>query len=337
MTRVILGAALLFLCACGDDVGSDAAELCVEVALTADAPLRAQAVYHAGDAPPEVIDDVAIEDGVACLTLRPPSAPAHRMTHTIPVTFFLFEVRALEPLVTDAVPIDIGVYADRDASQSLGAGDRMRSILSSQDRARVPLWLDGAETFLDEQPPFQVPEALAKLAPGGRPFAFSGAIETAVPWSGRGTILLRPWPRPLVVPPTAPGTPCDRALSWPRCRVLENVDARATARLVDPRVDPARLTVEASGFDPQVPLPPAEVAVPAEVIARDCATVDDLLVAREVVSLPQQSPDRCECTVWERVRWVIAVADDPPPWLTCGGRPLDGEAADALAEQAGVR
>lgn len=321
---------------CGDEVGSDATHLCVEVAIEAEAPLRLQAVYHAGEAPPEIIDDVAVAEGRACVTLRPPQGALHQITHAVPVTFFVFE-GGIDPLTTAAIPIDLGVYEDRDQSGDLGPADRLRAALSQRDRARIPLWISNFEAFFSEQPAWQVATAARILPPDRRPFAFSGRVEPSAAWEARGTLLLRDWPNALQIPPTAAGTACDRAESWPRCRVLTDVPAAASLRLVDPRVDPARLTFEPSGFEPVAPLPPADAPVPTEVIARDCATIDTLLIAREAVTLPRQAPDECECTVWTRTRWVIAPADDPPPWLTCGGRPLEGEAAEALAEEAGLR
>lgn len=320
---------------CGDDPGADVTTLCAEVPVVSTEALRVQAVYHAGDALPEVIADVPVVDQRACLSLRPPAGPLHRVTHAREIALFIYE-SGRDPITTLAIPIDLGVYEDLDSSGDLGPGDRIRSLLSGGERARVPMWLDDFERYYSLQPTWQISNVSHILAPGARPFAVTGRIDATAAWDGRGIILMRGWPEALTLPPTPPGTACNLAESWPRCRTIEEVPAAATLRLVDPRVDASRITTPISGFDPVASLPPAEEPVPERVSARDCARIDDLLVAREVVRLPRQSAETCVCTLWTRTRWVIAPSADPPPWLSCDGRPLEGEAAEALAEAAGL-
>lgn len=344
------------LLGCGDEVGPDATALCVEPAFEIGDDARIMAVYHAAEADedPVVIDDVPLVDGRGCLTLRPPpsawfeavvpdpvNAPGlHRVevpNQTIPGL-----TEALPPLRYSGVLIDLAVYADGDASggfdapDAAGVGpDRLRMRLSASTRASLPVWIGRLQSQLGADPAV-VSSLFDTLAPGNQPFAVSKPTNAPDAWRGATRAQLTRWPGTFVLPPTAKGTWCDIGSAWPRCRSVTDQRAQATARLVDPRVPAEAMSLPFDGFDPAVNLPPGDAPAPPMVEARQCADVGAYRVARERTIVPRQDPDSCVCHVYVRTRWVVTLADDPPDWLACVGRPLSVSAGAALAAESGL-
>ena len=348
--------AILLLAGCGDVVGPDRTRLCVEPAFEAGEGARIMAVYHARDEDPVLIDDVAVVDGRGCLTLRPPPDEwfeavaldqfSGRGTHEVrAVDEGLVSLRGGEPfkLSVYGVLIDLAVYTDGDRSgdfqapDAAGEGpDQLLTRLSASARAQLPIWLGELTDQMQFTPPELLPLLLDHLAPGNQPFAVTKPVDAPRAWRGADKADLITWPSIFKLPPTATGTWCDIGSAWPRCRSVTDEGAYATARLVDPRVPAAAVSLPITGFDPGVPLPPGDAPVSAQVEARQCADVGAYRVARERTIVPRQDPESCVCNVYVRTRYVIALADDPPEWLSCVGRPLSPGAGAALAAEVGL-
>ncbi|MGK0359580.1 MAG: hypothetical protein ACI9U2_001882 [Bradymonadia bacterium] len=346
------------LAGCGDAVGPDRATLCVEPAFEMGENARIMAVFHAEDAAqaiePVVIDDVALIDGRGCLSLRPPPAAWFKAAVEEPrLRPGIHEVRVANPVVRDlsagpplryfGVLIDLAVYTDGDRSgafeppDAVGVGpDRLRMRLSTSGRAQLPVWLGEIDAQMKATFPEELSGLLDVLAPGNQPFAVSKPADAPRAWRGADRAELTPWAETFVLPPTAARTRCDIGSAWPRCRSIVDQGAFATARLVDPRVPPEAMSRPITGFDPVVNLPPADAPVSPVVEARQCADVGAYRVARERTIVPRQNDETCICDVWVRTRWVIALADDPPEWLSCVGRPMTPGAGAGLAAEAGL-
>lgn len=339
----------------GDRVGPDQAPLCVAAAFDTGEPARVMAVMHGPeDDAAIIVGDAPLVDGRGCVTLRPPPPAWIASLTTAPQPFEPpHAVGVLDPVLDaqgnarpfdfEGVLIDLAVYVDGDGSGSFeapdaaGVGpDRLLTRLSASDWARLPIWFSAMRRQLDLTPDPVLPPVLATLAPGHQPFAVTAFADAPRAWRGADEPLLEPWPAELTLPPTAAGTWCDIGSAWPRCRAVDDRGAFVEARLVDPRVPAEQVTRPADGFDPVVPLPPADAPVEATVQARQCADVGPYRVARERTFVPRQEEASCVCTVYVRTRWVIALADDPPEWLVCGGRPLSAGAGAALAAEAGL-
>lgn len=355
---LLLSTALLstaLLAGCGDAVGLDQTPFCVEPAFEIGEGARVMAVYHATDEDPVVIDDVALVDGRGCLTLRPPPAAWFAAVVSDPINRpGVHEVRVTDATILTlggrpfSVPyfgvlIDLAVYVDGDGSgdfeapDATGAGpDQLLMRLSTSARAQLPVWLGELTQQLRRAPVGLLPVLLEQLAPGNQPFAITKPADAPRAWRGADRAELTRWPETFVLPPTAKGTRCDIGSAWPRCRSITDQGAFTTARLVDPRVPPEAVSRPITGFDPIVNLPPGDAPVSPVVEARECADVGAYRVARERTIVPRQDDETCICDVWVRTRWVIALADDPPEWLSCVGRPLTPGAGAALAATAGL-
>lgn len=295
---LLLSIALL---ACGDPAQTETAELCV---LSDAGAARAWAGYYLGDAGPQVVDDVPVERGRACLELSPPSdVPA-------PVD----EVR-LSPLVeAGTVPIEIVVYEDANGSGAPDPGER--HLQRAQSGGPHVHWVRRFDYVLTVAAAYgEAARVTALVAPGNRPFVTTSADDEAQPWG------------PITLPAFETGRQVCYEYVFPRCRTATIANGRVVRRLVDPRVPADDLRFE----------PIHDFVSEAPVVAPACALHLDYLVALAVQTTAGPLADTpCGCTLTYVSTYVVARADDPPAWLECTGYLSEEWAVRDLVEAAGV-
>lgn len=268
------------------------------VTVTAEAPaLRAAAMYFDRGRLYEVIDDVPVQGGQACLALTPPADPTVRPESDWELG--VFEGDRFRELVW---PIELAAYTDLNGNARLDPGE----LIGRSSSAFAPTWLPDSEALL-------VSALYTESYRGSvlqntlRPFVWT-TLDPLESWSVRDSGIEPP---PTEVRLDAEIEACQR-LAYPRCQGYTEYDA-VKIQMVDPSLEGAA-ELEASYRAEGRPVWPFSAIRKAGLCER---LGDDLLVVIWTFHEPLQLEDECTCRRLSTRFEALINANAIPDWVQC--------------------
>lgn len=264
------------------------------------ANLRLLATYHDGHRLHDVMADVPVKNGKACVTLRPPRDEAR------PTSIWSISIGPLYLGVDDptpryaAWPLDWAVYDDLNRNATLDPEElRGRHSLQSYEG---PVWFIDYRAALGA---YLRADPFANETIAIRPFV---SADLAPQHPDDGAYGFDPLPSEFEVAGAV--DECDATL-YPGCMPIQMETDREEADWVDPRLDDAQ--VEALGLHETIPA----TGLPAGDLQRCAVNDDGVLTAWYVARGKAPNRETCECVATRHDTWVHTLADDPLPGIDC--------------------
>lgn len=268
------------------------------VTVTAEGPaLRAAAMYFDRGRLYEVIDDVPVQGGQACLALTPPADPTVR-----PEIEWALDVLEGDRSTELVWPIELAAYADLNGNARLDPGE----LVGRSSSAFAPTWLPDSEGLLVSALYIESYRG-SVLQNTLRPFVWT-TLDPLERWYHSGSGIEPP---PTEVRLDAEIEACQR-LTYPRCQGYTEYDA-VKIQMVDPSLEGAA-ELEASYRAEGRPVWPFSAIRQAGVCEEYS---DDLLLVTWSFPEPIRLEDECTCRQSSTRFEALIDANAIPEWVQC--------------------